>query len=116
MISDAERNYRWYRGVFDGDEGPPADVPADLLDDLDDIFAQEALWKSDCGDEGASFRGDDRSPIATAVAQISKLVSASGSKFADLVQDLAEKVEASRAAAVEAKKKVERQKKLVQIE
>lgn len=39
----AVRSYRWYHGFGDGDEIQLADVPVDVVDNSDNIFAQEAL-------------------------------------------------------------------------
>lgn len=41
--SEIERNYQLYRVVTDDDERQPKDVLADEVEDLNDIFAQEAL-------------------------------------------------------------------------
>lgn len=41
-ISEFERRYRWYRVIVDYDAGQPADVQANAIDDLDDVFGQEA--------------------------------------------------------------------------
>lgn len=45
MISDAERDYRQYRGVVAGDGNLPADFLADVVNYVDDTYAQEGLWK-----------------------------------------------------------------------
>lgn len=42
-ISDVSRDYRRYYGVFNDDWNLPADILAEVVDDLDDIFAQERL-------------------------------------------------------------------------
>lgn len=39
--SEVERDYWRYRGVIDGDVGLPADVSADVVNDVVDLFAQE---------------------------------------------------------------------------
>lgn len=36
---DVERDYRRYYSIVHGEEGLPADVPADVVQNLDDIFA-----------------------------------------------------------------------------
>lgn len=54
-ISDVERNYRLQRGVVDGDLS--SNVSADVVDELDDIIAQEVLCKTD---GGFSFTNSDR--------------------------------------------------------
>lgn len=65
MISEVERDYRQYHAIIDGDAGQAADVPADEVDDLDEVLAQEALWERS---GGPSFTADDRSVIVTAFA------------------------------------------------
>lgn len=40
---DVEYHYRRCRGRVDENAGQPGDVLADLVDDFDDIFGQEAL-------------------------------------------------------------------------
>lgn len=62
MLSDNQRDCRRYCGVFDDDGGFPSNVPA-FVDDVDVIFAQEAL----CETSGGSFLGDDRLVISTAL-------------------------------------------------
>lgn len=109
-ISEVERNYRWYQGVTDDDEGQSADFPADFVDDLDEIFAQKALYE---GDSGSSFTADDRSFIATALARLSRKSPTFGSKFTDLVKWLVDEVEASQVGTVKDEKEVERQNRLV---
>lgn len=42
-VYDGELDYRRYGGVVDGEEGLPADVLADVVYDLDNIFTQKAL-------------------------------------------------------------------------
>lgn len=64
-ISEIEHDYRRCRVVSDGDESPPADVQAELVNYLDDIFAPEAFSE---GDGGASATADQRSDIVTALA------------------------------------------------
>lgn len=48
-IYDAERDYQRYRRVIDDDGNLLADAPADVVDDLDYMFAQKALWKTGGG-------------------------------------------------------------------
>lgn len=38
-IDKVEREYRWYLGASDVDEGPPPDGPANALDNVDDTIA-----------------------------------------------------------------------------
>lgn len=109
-ISKVEHDYRWYRCVSDGDEGPPADVPAIAPDVVDDIFVQELLWEGDCG---ALFTASDRSVIAIALSRLSKTVLTCYSKSADLIGLLVNEAEAFRVDTANTVKKVKRRKKLV---
>lgn len=74
-FSEVERYYRRYRDIIDGGSGQPADVTADLVDDLDDVFAQDALWERDAG---SSFTVVDHSVITTALSRLLKTVTGSG--------------------------------------
>lgn len=67
---------------------------------------------SDGADE-SSFTTDDCSAIATASARLSKRASTSGLEFVNLVKDLVDELESSRAATAKAKKEILRQKRLV---
>lgn len=109
-ISDAPHNYLRYRGVYFGDEGLPADVVADVVDDLDDIFGQGVLCNVDYG---SSFTSDDYAVSLTALARISRTVPASSFAFDYLFQDLVGEVEASHASTASAEKEIERQKGFV---
>lgn len=62
---------------------------ADVVNDFDDIFGQEALWE---GDDGFSFTADDCSVTDTSSARLSKTVPTSGSEFVDLVNGLVDEV------------------------
>lgn len=42
-ISELELDYRQYPYIGNDGAGRPADVPADVVDDRDDVFVQEAL-------------------------------------------------------------------------
>lgn len=42
-ISKVERDYWWYRSIIDKGADQPVDVSAKVIDDRDDVFAQEAL-------------------------------------------------------------------------
>lgn len=66
-ISKVQLDYRRYCGIGDGDAGQLVDVSADVVKDLDDFFAKEALWE---GDDESSFTADDHSLIATALARL----------------------------------------------
>lgn len=81
--SDVEHDYQRYNGVIARRDGVPADATADVIDDLDDIFAQEALRKVD----GKSFFTiEDRSAITTVLTQLAKTVLASGPGLIDLLE------------------------------
>lgn len=67
-ISDVKHENRWNRGVIYDDAGQPAVVLANVVDDLDEIFLQETLWK---WDGRSSFTVDHRSVITTAFARLS---------------------------------------------
>lgn len=45
-ISDVDHDYWRYCGVVDSDGDIATDVPADVVDDFDYIFAQRALWET----------------------------------------------------------------------
>lgn len=63
--------YQRYPFIVDDNAGQPADAPASVADDVDDVFAQEALRE---GDLGYSFTAGDHSIIATALARLFKIV------------------------------------------
>lgn len=111
-IPESGRDYRRDRGISGDDTSQPDVIPADVIDDVDDIFTQGALW---VGNEGSSFTASDRSAIVTALARLSKKVTTSGSEFANLVKDLLDELEASDAATAERGREVRRQKGLVSI-
>lgn len=96
--------------MIDDDKILPADVPTNVIDDLNDILDQEALWQT-CG--GSSITAGDRSVISPALAQLSKTVFTFGSKLADLARGPVDNVETSRAATTKAEKEIEIQKRLV---
>lgn len=91
-------------------KGLPADIPADVVDDLDDIFSQEALWE---GDGGTYFTANDCLVVATTLALLPKTLYTSVSEFGNLVRGLVDEVESSWAATAEAAREFERQKELV---
>lgn len=93
--------------MVDDDKSQPADLSADVLDDLDDAFAQKALWE---GDGGSSFTVEDRSIISTALARPSKTVPALGSDFSNNVKGLFDELGTSKAATVEAEMEAKYQK------
>lgn len=64
-------------------------------------------------DGGAFFTEDDRLAIATALAQISKIILISGSVLTKLVHSFVDQVKAFLEATAEAEKEVEPQKELI---
>lgn len=92
IISDAQRDYRWYRGVFDDHGGFPREDPGEVIDDPYDIFGQMAIWETD---GGSSFSTHDLSVIAAALQRLSKIISTSGVAFADQIRNLVDDVESS---------------------
>lgn len=83
MISDFERNCRLYRGDIDVGEDLAADIPANFVDYVDDIFSRERLSETS---SGSSFTAGECSVISKALARLSKTVPISGSKLTDLVR------------------------------
>lgn len=104
--SEVERDYQRYRRVTHDDGVQPVDIPADVTDDLDDTFAQKALWE---GDGGSSFAADDLSVNTIAFPRRLEAVSISWSELATIIIRLVDEVEASEASTAKAKKNVERQ-------
>lgn len=102
---EVERDYRRNHGIIDDDADQPADVPAAVLADLYDFFAQEAL--SD-GDRGSSSTADDNSVIATALARLPKRAPTSGSYFTDVVKRLVDELVALQVVTANAEKTVAR--------
>lgn len=77
-LPEVERDYRRYPGISDGNKGPSDDVPADVYDDLEDKFVQQALWKiPGC----TSFTASGRSAIFTPVKLLSMTVLTLVSEF-----------------------------------
>lgn len=68
-FSEFERDFRSYRVIVAVDARQPADDPVEVVEDLDEVFVQEALWKED---GGSSFTGDDRPVTTTALTCLSK--------------------------------------------
>lgn len=111
-VSEADPDDPRYHNDSYGDAGLPADVPVDVVDYLDNIFAQKALSDDD-GEFSSTTR--DRFVIARAPARLSRTVTTSSTEFANLVWVSVGKVDGSRSAAAKAEKKVERLKELVSI-
>lgn len=111
-ISKVERNHQWYRSVCDGDEGPLAEVQANVVDDLDDISAQEALWN---GDGESSFTTGDCCVNFTSLSRLSKTFLTLGSVVVDFKRLLVDNEEAFYADIENTKKKVEQQTELISI-
>lgn len=68
-ISDVDHDNRRYRVDIDSDEGLRADVPDDIVDDLDDVLVQSVLWE---GVAISSFTADDCSVADPALVRLSK--------------------------------------------
>lgn len=102
-ISEAKRGYWLYSPVTVGDERIQADVPTNVVEDLDDFLAQESLCE---GDDGASFRTGDYSALANTLAQLSKTDATSDFEIAHLIRNLNDELEALRAATAKAEKEV----------
>lgn len=111
-FSDIQSEYPRYRGVINANEGSPADVLADVVEEGGNAFAQEERLKNS---SACSITADDCSVIITAFAPPSKTVLISGCQFADLVTGLVEEMETSLAATASAEEEVERQRELVSI-
>lgn len=79
-FSEVERDNQWYRAVSYGDEGPPTEVSADVVKDVDGIFAQNALRQ---GVGGASFTANDQLVIFIDPAPLSKKILTSGPSVAN---------------------------------
>lgn len=97
MISIVECEYRRYRALVSGDDGLPADVLANAIDNLDDISGKEVLSE---GDGRSTLTVDYRSGITRALARLSRTIPISGSEFVDLERHLVDEVEIYRAATV----------------
>lgn len=98
--------YCWrYRGVIDDDEELPGDVPAKVVDGVDNIFAQNALWKTS---GGSFFTVGIRSVVSKAWVWLSKTIQTPCSESADLVCSVVNDVRSFCEAGIEAEKEVER--------
>lgn len=104
-LSVVERDYRLYRGVIDGDERQPANLPADVAEALDSILPQETVWE---GNGGSSFTADDRLVIATSLERLAETVPTLDSEFSDLALGLFDEVESFVAATAKVEEDVER--------
>lgn len=82
IIFDVKRDHRRYPGSVTDDGRLSADVLADVGDDLNDVFAQEALCETG---HGSFTTAGDLSVIATALAMLSKGVPSFASELANLV-------------------------------
>lgn len=68
---DDNGGYQRYCSIIDDDIGQPADSAVDVVNNFDDIFEQEGLWK---GDGGYFSTADDQSVIGTALARFSMII------------------------------------------
>lgn len=94
-ISEIDRAYWSYHVINGDDAGQPADIPADVENDVDDIFAQEALWEED---GGASFTADDRFVNVTSLTRLSKTITTSESDLSNFIKGIVDESEAPQAA------------------
>lgn len=46
-FSEVGHDYQRCRGIIDNDAGQAGEVPADVVYNIDDVLAQEALWEVD---------------------------------------------------------------------
>lgn len=111
-ISDIQCGYRRYHSNIVVNGCFLTEFQAEFADELDDTFAQKALWET--GD-GFSFSANDTLVMATALQWLSKITSSSGAKLADLIRNLFDDIGPSWVAAIGPEKKVERQKEFVYI-
>lgn len=111
-ISEVKRSARLYCYNTHHDAGQSADVLAVVVDDVDDIFAQEVIW---VGVALSFFTADDGAFIATALLRLSKTARTSGSDFNSPAKCVLDEVEPSRAALAKAKKEIEQQKWLASL-
>lgn len=107
--SDIRRDYRWLCGINDGEKGLPAEVAANLVDDLGNISAQVALWE---GHDGFRMTPDYKWATTTTMDQLSRTVPSSGSELVDVVRRLVEEDEVSHASLEKAVTEVNQKKKL----
>lgn len=103
-FSEVERDYWRYHGIVVDDGGQPANVPANVVDDIVDVFRQEVLQERE---GGSSFTTDDRSVISTALARLSKTIPTSGSNFANPINRLIDELQASQEASKKTDEDVE---------
>lgn len=80
-----------------------------MVDDVNDVFAQNELWE---GDDGSFLTADDPFIISWPLARLSKTVPDSGSNFVNVVNGPVYELEASQAANAEVGRDVERLKEL----
>lgn len=106
-ISDVQRDHGRYAAVLADNGRFPSDVPSEVVDDVDDVFAREALWET--GD-GSSFCDDGLLLIATALQRLPKNVPTSRSQFADLIWSFVDYITSSRVTIKGAKREFERKK------
>lgn len=89
--------------MVDDDESLSGEVPAEVVHDIDDVFAQVALWETG---SGSFFSASDRSVIAVASQRLSKTVPTSGAEFAHQIRKLLDDVEATRTTTTEANNEI----------
>lgn len=92
---DVQIEYRRYRVVVDEIGGFRSEVPAEIVVDLHDGFAQYAIWETI---SGFSLSTDDGLIIATALQRILNTVLQAGFEVADLTRSFVDCIESPRAA------------------
>lgn len=102
-IFGVQGNDKRYFGVVD-DADFLSEVPAEVVENIDDIFSQKALWKSG---GGLFFSATACLVIARALQWLSKNAPTLGIALANLVRTLADNVEASLTAGEEGHDDVE---------
>lgn len=97
-LSGVGSDYRRYRSMVDDVCGVPSDFLAEVVDGLDDIFAQETLWETG---GGSSVSDHDGLVTVMALQRLSKTVRTSYAALVDLIWNLVVDIESSRAATTE---------------
>lgn len=94
------------------DGGFPSELSAEVVDDFEDIFAEEKLRETDSGSPSSA---NYRSGITTALQQLSKIVPTSGDNFKGLIPNLFDDIKSSQEAITETQNEVGQQKRFVYV-